>query len=67
MTTTFDHPILPMPIDTQAKECDHLLLSLLIKFIIPKKKKKTQDLNQFLAQVGIEFRISHSTIINFSN
>ena len=39
MTTTFDHPILPMPIDTQAKECDHLLLSLLIKFIIPKKKK----------------------------
>ena len=32
-----------------------------------KKKKKTQDLNQFLAQVGIEFRISHSTIINFSS
>ena len=63
-----------MPIDTQAKECDHLLLSLLIKFIIPKKKstefkkkKKTQDLSQFLAQVGIEFRISHSTIINFSS
>ena len=66
-----------MPIDTQAKECDHLLLSLLIKFIIPKKKKtqrfkkkkkkKTQDLNQFLAQVGIEFQISYSTIINFSS
>ena len=37
------------------------------KIYYSKKKKKTQDLNQFLAQVGIEFQISYSTIINFSS